>query len=623
MSELLAGPIVRRTELQKAAIWVATKEPRVFSGAVFERTADGSLQALNVQATQRTARMGEHLFVHIIWLDWQDASYAEQILHYDLIESGNSLLHANDDFCYPGEPYPSFIVPGELKNILHGSCRKPHAAAVHRDWGSRDQLATGAKVVGDTINDQINRPSMLLMTGDQIYADDVGGPMLWHLMGLGRAVTGWDETMPRRRLPMDGGYHTPNDAQKVHEIELYRRIPEVSWNLNGKHEGFSSGAADNHLMSFGEYAAMYMCVFGGQGAKPEFQDWQGVQHQFNHRISKKHYQKEKANLETFAQTLPEVRRLLANISVYMQCDDHEVTDDWNISRDWVEQVQGKSPRTRRIVANALAAYWAFQGWGNDPERFSDGFIGLLEQHLNAHRHDGDDAEQYDALLWASKPGRWFFSTPTHPAVIAMDTRTCRKLYHQQPAKLMHAEALGELADEIKQALNDCDSICLISPTPVFGFRFVEGVQGAALSLIKLIPGSLAALDAESWVAGFRSLETMLVEQSKLNYVTFLSGDVHYSFARTAMLGNRIPAVQLTSSPLHNTNPGITIDDQSKLVQGYHFLASQERLKGKHVAVTGMNNIAQVWFDGGRAKKQQLKSTLADGTLQQLTYLIPG
>jgi len=136
-------------------------------------------------------------------------------------------------------------------------------------------------------------------------------------------------------------------------------------------------------------------------------------------------------------------------------------------------------------------------------------------------------------------------------------------------------------------------------------------------------GCMAALDAESWVAGFRSLESMLADESKLKYVTFLSGDVHYSFARTAMLGNRIPAVQLTSSPLHNTNPGITIGDENKLVQGYHFLASQELFEGKHVAITGMNNIAQVWFEGGRAKKQQLKSTLADGTLQELTYLIPG
>jgi hypothetical protein len=46
-------------------------------------------------------------------------------------------------------------------------------------------------------------------------------------------------------------------------------------------------------------------------------------------------------------------------------DDHDVTDDWNLTARWRHRVHA-SPAGRRIVANALAAYWAFQGWGNDP-----------------------------------------------------------------------------------------------------------------------------------------------------------------------------------------------------------------------------------------------------------------
>jgi len=60
-----------------------------------------------------------------------------------------------------------------------------------------------------------------------------------------------------------------------------------------------------------------------------------------------------------------VRRALANVPTYMIFDDHDVTDDWNLTARWRDRVRA-SPAGRRIVANALAAYWAFQGWGNDP-----------------------------------------------------------------------------------------------------------------------------------------------------------------------------------------------------------------------------------------------------------------
>lgn len=623
MITFLAGPIVRRTELKRVAIWVATEQEMVLSGELFQSLV-GSLQALQVTVEQRTAKMGDALFVHIIWLNWSDDIPEGEILYYDLLAQGSSFLKGNQDFCYAGESYPSFIVPGELKNILHGSCRKPHADAVKAEWGSSDQLATAAGLVGESITDQDKRPSTLLLTGDQIYADDVGGPMLWHLVPLAKQLTGWNEVMPRRRLPDQYISHIPNDAKPVHEVEPYRRSPEVAWNLNGTWDGFSSGTLKNHLMTFGEYAGMYVTVFGGDGANPVFPDWNQVPRHERSSQYKERYAKELASLNVFATTLADVRRLLANISTYMIFDDHDVTDDWNISKDWWNRVQ-RSPRTRRVVSNALAAYWAFQGWGNAPDAFSDGFIDKLEEHLNAKRHDGDVAEEFDVLLWSSSPGRWGYDVPTSPAVIAMDTRTCRVLKsHNSPPELMNSAALTWLALEVEKAALSNTTVCLISPTPVLGFRFAEGVQGVALSLSKLISGSLAALDYESWVAGYQALETSLSSVPELKQLVFLSGDVHYSFARTARMHGDIKVIQLTSSPLHNTNPGLEIGDQNVLVKKYNFLASQEKIGDKHVDITGMNNIALVSINrdqGGQiiSCRQQLRTRLADGELQTLTY----
>jgi hypothetical protein len=66
--------------------------------------------------------------------------------------------------------------------------------------------------------------------------------------------------------------------------------------------------------------------------------------------------------------LPNVRRALANIATYMIFDDHEVTDDWNMTHDLAVKLYGTAVGPQ-VVKNALAAYVLCQHWGNVPERF--------------------------------------------------------------------------------------------------------------------------------------------------------------------------------------------------------------------------------------------------------------
>jgi hypothetical protein len=51
-------------------------------------------------------------------------------------------------------------------------------------------------------------------------------------------------------------------------------------------------------------------------------------------------------------------------------DDHEVTDDWNMTRNFCKKVYGK-PMGQQVVRNALVAYALCQHWGNAPEQFLD------------------------------------------------------------------------------------------------------------------------------------------------------------------------------------------------------------------------------------------------------------
>jgi hypothetical protein len=135
-------------------------------------------------------------------------------------------------------------------------------------------------------------------------------------------------------------------------------------------------------------------------------------------MSRRKYGTELRALERTRSSLPAVRRLLANTPTYMVFDDHDVTDDWNITGAWRSRVES-SPAGRRTVANALAAYWAFQGWGNDPDR-ADGEI----RAAIIGRADGSvSADEFDTVMWGFD--RWSFVAPTEPPTLFLDTRTRR------------------------------------------------------------------------------------------------------------------------------------------------------------------------------------------------------
>ena len=70
-----------------------------------------------------------------------------------------------------------------------------------------------------------------------------------------------------------------------------------------------------------------------------------------------------ASWSTSAFGLKQVRRALANIPTYMIFDDHEVTDDWNMTREFCNEVYG-TELGLRIVQNATGAYALCQHWGN-------------------------------------------------------------------------------------------------------------------------------------------------------------------------------------------------------------------------------------------------------------------
>src|SRR5262249_3776718 len=103
---------------------------------------------------------------------------------------------------------------------------------------------------------------------------------------------------------------------------------------------------------------------------------------------------------------------------YMIFDDHDVTDDWNLSVRWTMEVKARY-LGKRIVANAISAFWLFQGWGNDPDRAAK----TLGEIRTAIAHRITEPGLFEDYFWGITD--WEFFTPTYPFVYFLNTRTQR------------------------------------------------------------------------------------------------------------------------------------------------------------------------------------------------------
>ncbi|MCP5245511.1 MAG: hypothetical protein H6937_06005 [Burkholderiales bacterium] len=530
-------------------------------------------------------KLGKNLHIYLLQARASDAAgyRIDELFYYciDILGADNNRTPLFSDeelgkLTYGTHPYPSFYIPGKLKWILHGSCRKPHGGFDARTQAPLpDALAHGHTLLEQTCNDIAQRPAVLLLTGDQIYADDVAVSLLAMLRPQALAITGAQET-----LPLVSGAASAGDFLDPATIPLHGRKQALQEKHNGIDSGFSSGQSENHLFTFGEFAAMYVYAFGNYQAWEPVWDQNVLQNLGVADSAGTVFEKQLQPLRSYHGTLPNIRRLLANVATYMIFDDHDVTDDWNITQDWYDGVR-QSPLGQRIVSNALAAYWAFQAWGNDPDNFDKDLLITIALHLGDANNDPDVGARYDLHTWKSRG--WGFSVPTDPPIIAIDSRTQRQFESKYySAQLLDRYALDWLRVEwvkLKTGQQITGDTCpiLIAATPVMGYAVVEAFQHLALwfagkvenykwvqrleSLIGVqgyLTGRLVnTLDAESWHSnkeGFVNFMDALSQRMEITRCTFLSGDVHYAFSAGATFkhGNgRLFCYQLTSSALSN------------------------------------------------------------------------
>ncbi|WP_347986427.1 hypothetical protein [Methylomonas sp. AM2-LC] len=649
ITSILAGPILRRTTQNRICVWLAMDSEQELVLEILE--ANNQNKRLGVSQADELLvsrfKLGQRLYVYLLQAypsNGNNVFPINTLCHYRILDSqGKELDFKAAKLTYEGLEYPIFHVPSTLHSILHGSCRKPHGDA------GEDALAIADGLLEQHHSDLTQRPDLLLLTGDQIYADDVEASLLDVLREKALYLTGSSEI-----LPSD---YTQPPLNPINEIKLGGRA-EV---LKQHQSGLSSDEAGNHLLTFGEFAAMYLFVFGNAQTWQTPPNWEAIKDKHIQIPEDKiqDYQNYTKSVVKFGETLWKIRRLLANIPTYMIFDDHDVTDDWNITGHWYDKVR-TSQLGRRMVSNALASYWAFQGWGNDPDNFDADMIQAVTSHFNRISSDPVDEERYDLMTW--KHRGWGFSIATIPPIIAMDSRTQRQPDNPYyPVHLLDRYALdwlrvewSKLKNTASEAGTNIDYPILIATTPVMGFSPLERLVQVILLIIGYVENlpwiraletafnkqglvmewAVDFLDAEAWtanLAGFTDFMDTLLHKMHVEKCVFLSGDVHYSFTTSGFYsssngytGNkkRLDCYQLTSSSLRN-EPSVSqrkilntiqkkINPKTSISNWWRFYASQWRLEhsllpsiGRKQRVFEDCNLGQLQFEQGQPIKHTL------------------
>ncbi len=624
---VLAGPILRRTEPGSVTVWLTVRRP--VTNLTLEIVDPSGPSTLMSGRLSATLALGDAL--HLAVINASGATLAsDRIYHYDIVfgSEGNKRLNGVgilsptsagsggvDRITYGTAPLPSFTLPPDNLNdlrLLHGSCRKPHG-------GEKDALAAVHQILQSTHSDLNARPHQLMLTGDQIYADDVAGVLLYMIQDAGESLLGWTEAVPGATV-----------------ADLLKGSADRN-NLINHTARLTTSDGKYHLVRLVEFYAMYLFAWSDVLWAPDSEiDFLASSFSLDRDQARK--------VKSFRSTMADARRALANIPSYMIFDDHEVTDDWFLNGEWCRTIlggPGGSPAgndtARRIITNGMAAFAAFQAWGNMPAYYATPPGSQLLQALtDLHAHRGVTAGDWAAIeslvlpnLVADGSGTklehtftWHFSIDFGPyQLVALDTRTRRSFRTLRAgAALISQDMLNAMTPP---RTGGRPLTVVLSGAPVIGHPFLE----ETLQPLLVVFQGAADPDYEAWSFDRGSLERLIERLGQYGQALILSGDVHYAFsasmsywderAGSGASAHRARFVQLTASSFKNSDLKTNLIGNNYIPINLLFLGTHSWLgwntPGEHVEVINV--------------RQMLMSILgtlpAGATLATLTPLITG
>jgi phosphodiesterase/alkaline phosphatase D-like protein len=463
--ELVVGPQLRYVDASSATIWVETDRAGTAAVEIPGRRA----------ATATTFTVHGH---HYALVDLTDLAPGSD-LTYELRMDGH-LVWPERSVPVPPSRIRT-LDPDRPLRVAFGSCRKaaPHDA-VHVASHGVDLLRAYARRLASEPPE--HWPDLLLLLGDQVYADDV--------------------------------------PAKVRQVIAERRN--------------ASRPPGWEVADFEEYTQLYREAWRDR--------W--------------------------------VRWLLSTVPSAMIFDDHDIRDDWNISAEWRSRIASEPWWEDRIVGG-LGACWLYQHLGNlsPAERAADPLVHAVRTTGTA---PGDAGRVLDRAMRTAdtQPGqiRWSYARDLgRVRLVMLDSRSRRVLTPGDRRMLDDTEwawADQHLRGDTDHLLVGTSLPYLLPPglhhAEAWNELLADGAWGRALA--RRSERLRQSIDLEHWAAFGRSFAAMADAVAEIvtgrrgtapATLSFLSGDVHYSYAARATLRAAADPTatsriwQLVCSPLRN------------------------------------------------------------------------
>ncbi|HEY2480381.1 MAG TPA: alkaline phosphatase D family protein [Solirubrobacterales bacterium] len=270
---------------------------------------------------------------------------------------------------------------------------------------------------------------------------------------------------------------------------------------------------------------------------------------------------------------PLIHWLFSVVSTSMLWDDHDMSDDWNISASWLREMRER-PWWHRRATGCLVSYWIYQHLGNLSPRALDEDPTYREVRGNQH------AEEV-LFPWAERihstgsGARWSF---------CRDIGGTRAIFVDSRAGRVLDEGGRRMVDEeewdwiVAQTEGDFDHLLIATTVPwllspgldrleAWNERVCDGAWGgyAARTAEKL----RRAVDFDHWASfghSFRALRDLLGEVAagrrggNPGSIVVLAGDVHHAYLcevgwPPGEADKRAPIYQAVCSPYRNPLSG--------------------------------------------------------------------
>lgn len=481
--------------------------------------------------------VSETCFAYNINFQEKKKSVGNEVASNIELKTLDNFMDVRDEITLYGRKLPFFSVQIDNQSLkcLFGSCRKAHGIGKDASKGMELKLLDYLK------NGKKDFPNALFLTGDQIYADDVHSDLLNFLI-----------------KPLVKKLNINESALLT--MFTYGLSSPVSNNfINDRAEyisdsGLTSTESQNHLIYFGEFAAMYLIM------------WNSKLWDQSSRT--------KTILKDALEGTKSIRRVLANVPTYMIIDDHDVTDDFYFNDEWKTDVLSMTSG-KRIISHALANYWLFQAWGNTFEGIPANFSEMINGYTQ-----GDESQKFDYDKTFTEYHKWSFIAPTNPPAIFLNTRTQRKSEKEADEDNQSLESgpilinndeysrLVKLVEKENYFNYDKKPVIVVSPSPILTLSSVEyGIKTFASPLV----GDIETFNSNQYT--FYQFCMFIRNYINPSHLIIVSGDVHYATIGYGKLSNfdifnsvEICVSQFTSSALKNEPNGLISDGGLRITE---------------------------------------------------------